>query len=1030
MSSAAPTLADFAKSVQSFVGDPSKRTALFSAIVKASREAASTDSATVVLSRAVTALGWPAFLSNVSVWNISVAQLNAIKFAARSNRKASDAEVLFMAAAVGSSTVGSFNAATTSGSAAAANIVFAAADHGHVFPTTETIANAVKVAPKPVESPYPVKAPFASPASGAEVAVAVERGVGAHPTFPNVSTVDEVHLPSTSGSTSDKFTVERGGVTLVGRVKDRLRDINPGEKVVHVQPAPPADPVGTTQQPVDQFNTRESRAGAGLGRVAVVSSMAGRIDAFVVGNDCRVHQTSWTRDDSPGTYFEPSHWTPWVKVADVDVAPCAPISAIASTQSLVAVLFVDVSGQLYAVDLVAPSGDIAQPQPIGASSFKLPRHARLTPVLLGEGLIRVYAVGMDQYVYRIDRLSGSTWGDWQRDTSAFQAPPGAPIGVAEAGGGQHDLFVVSLDGEIFWRPSTVKATVGNATYVQENPEWGAIRRTGATPRTAISCIRRGRDSIAIFFSRETVKPLDDLDPSDPNHKWRDPDNGVPRDEYTASLIMGEFSWNPVGEVQVLEFDTIVVKYPGAKTIPITRSEGTGVFLPGFGKREWKWTTLLDAIPPFTSVSAVSCSADALDLFFIGRDNTLQQGHYTPLFGGGWIWATLQDTPPQASYFEGEVPQLVPVSSISVDRGEIMVILPTSSGRIKATRWYKDPMNPSSFTSWWDLNGYGNNNIRTGMSDPRVGEWSHVGQHEEASGMSRECTMMTTDGRYWFLASNFLPPDSMDIIDTVGTWLAEAFGGSSGDTFNQHELLLVYNVDFSEYGYASISPVGTSHLGAGQTFEGYLYLPQQHPYGVIKIYYNDQPGFSGWHGKRILLEGSESAQWGAQYFASQRDIFPWVAVNPLNGRLYTSSYKPHVHDVPTLLAYDKDTLVRCVEDDITLEYLPTDIQAGAFTPHGKLVLVSGHDYSGNPFGGEPYNNWIDCFSAVTGKALGSIDFMQRAEAHTGAELEGVTVCPLIVKGQRVDLHVLELDNALMNTDDAYIHYYAVPEPELF
>jgi len=84
-----------------------------------------------------------------------------------------------------------------------------------------------------------------------------------------------------------------------------------------------------------------------------------------------------------------------------------------------------------------------------------------------------------------------------------------------------------------------------------------------------------------------------------------------------------------------------------------------------------------------------------------------------------------------------------------------------------------------------------------------------------------------------------------------------------------------------------------------------------------------------------------------------DSFPWCAVNPLNGRLYTGDYP----GTRKLFAFDKDfdggSLVRHEEDDITLsapdrEFL--DIQGAVFTPGGKVLLVRGTSKHGDNGGG--------------------------------------------------------------------------------
>lgn len=149
-------------------------------------------------------------------------------------------------------------------------------------------------------------------------------------------------------------------------------------------------------------------------------------------------------------------------------------------------------------------------------------------------------------------------------------------------------------------------------------------------------------------------------------------------------------------------------------------------------------------------------------------------------------------------------------------------------------------------------------------------------------------------------------------------------------------------------------------------------------------------------------------------------FAWCAVNPLNGRLYTSNYKGTL-----LCAYDKDwsvpNMIRCREDDIPLSYAPSDaqyLQGGVFTSGGKVLLVRGRTAGY----GEMY-----CYSAITGKLvdskiLGQYGHVGSVYWDTGSEIESVTI-RACSDGRYV--HVLELVNWNFETDDCYLHSYVVP-----
>jgi len=141
------------------------------------------------------------------------------------------------------------------------------------------------------------------------------------------------------------------------------------------------------------------------------------------------------------------------------------------------------------------------------------------------------------------------------------------------------------------------------------------------------------------------------------------------------------------------------------------------------------------------------------------------------------------------------------------------------------------------------------------------------------------------------------------------------------------------------------------------------------------------------------------------------------VNPLNGRLYASQI-----DIPQgglLFAYDRNTLQRRFEDDIQLGPTPiplTSIQGGVFTPRGRLLLVKSDE------------NAVFAFSARTGYNFGAKVLGDFGSAMS--EVESVTFRQWQFDGGvRAPVHILELDNDIFSKDDAYLHSFSVPNPDL-
>jgi hypothetical protein len=192
-----------------------------------------------------------------------------------------------------------------------------------------------------------------------------------------------------------------------------------------------------------------------------------------------------------------------------------------------------------------------------------------------------------------------------------------------------------------------------------------------------------------------------------------------------------------------------------------------------------------------------------------------------------------------------------------------------------------------------------------------------------------------------------------------------------------------------------------HVGPASYYDGWLYVAIEGPTSVFKISTANFP----------------SCQMQSHPVTMADDHLAWCAVNPLNGRLYAAQI-----DIPQgsmLFAYDRDTLERRPEDDIRLGHTPIamqSIQGGVFTAHGRVMLVSS----------EP--NAVFVFSARTGFCFGAKKLGNFGS--TGSKVENVTVRDWVFNGGlKATVHILELDNDLLSKDDAYLHSYSVPRPEV-
>jgi hypothetical protein len=282
----------------------------------------------------------------------------------------------------------------------------------------------------------------------------------------------------------------------------------------------------------------------------------------------------------------------------------------------------------------------------------------------------------------------------------------------------------------------------------------------------------------------------------------------------------------------------------------------------------------------------------------------------------------------------------------------------------------------------------------GMADPGVDRWYEVGAAlaEENTDLSGDSQGATTDGIYWFVCSN--NTKEVVAIDNAAHQVA-TYAPSPVVRMLMWEAAGKPDPDVDEKGLPTFGNDFTPHFGAPSFHDHWIYVPTQGPHGVWRFLPND--------GTQLWQQAS---------YLPDDDLFPWCAIHPVTGTLYTSNYgRPHY-----LRAYDSDTLVYRSPDDVPLGATPLDldrVQGGTFTAHGRLILVR-CDF-----------NAVFCFSSLNGHCFGAQ--MLGDWGNSGSEVEGVTLRNWQFDGVPAHLHIFELDNDWLSLDDFYLHSFRVPAP---
>ena len=196
----------------------------------------------------------------------------------------------------------------------------------------------------------------------------------------------------------------------------------------------------------------------------------------------------------------------------------------------------------------------------------------------------------------------------------------------------------------------------------------------------------------------------------------------------------------------------------------------------------------------------------------------------------------------------------------------------------------------------------------------------------------------------------------------------------------------------------------NHLGDLDYYDGRLYVPLEGSAPAIGVFDADLNYVT-----HALLPNATDA--------------PWCAINPVNGHLYTSSFRTSVvreHRMTwsgnnLTLTYVASIAVR----DSAGNPLSLDrVQGGVFSARGNLYLVS--DVAGHGIKG---------FDLETGRQQVSIPVQFNGHDE---ELEGIDIWDLDggqVPGINGQVHLQMIDHHWLRDDDFYFKHYQVTEPAM-
>ncbi|MCU7877928.1 MAG: hypothetical protein KZQ84_14205 [Candidatus Thiodiazotropha sp. (ex Lucinoma borealis)] len=272
-------------------------------------------------------------------------------------------------------------------------------------------------------------------------------------------------------------------------------------------------------------------------------------------------------------------------------------------------------------------------------------------------------------------------------------------------------------------------------------------------------------------------------------------------------------------------------------------------------------------------------------------------------------------------------------------------------------------------------------ILKAMQSPQVGQWQKTSESEHANhDWTEECQGVTHDGQHWYISSNKDP--------IIGSAKRRIYKFTPG----------MQQVD-----YFGVDFIGSDHLGGIDHYKGRIYAALEQPAKVM------------WVTTDFQSSGTDTLKSSSGGSSPQGSSFPWCAVNPWNGLLYSSKFgSADGAPIKEIFAYDPADGFKH-KKTLELKSGLKRIQGGVFSNNGHLLLASDHTFD------------IRCYSALNGAFRGSAAI--QIDPGSGEEVEGLTIWKGIsFDGTPAEVHVILLDNDFPSGDDIYFKHYSVPDPD--
>ncbi len=306
----------------------------------------------------------------------------------------------------------------------------------------------------------------------------------------------------------------------------------------------------------------------------------------------------------------------------------------------------------------------------------------LYPVLPGLAEVSAISRSADHLDVFVSDVNGDTLtAAWQPDFAdgwhgwgwigTGQAAPGGPIHGASRSTDHLDIFVTGSDNSIY-------TAAWEADFTDWWHGWWNLNGGVTGPGAHVTAVSRSADKLDVF-----VVGID---------------GGVYSAAWQPDFADGWHGWGRIGDVVAPQGSAVYAVSRSADKLDIFVTDVNGAVMsaawePDFtdGWHGW-WNINGGQAAPGAPVTAVSRSADKLDIFVTGTDGGIYTAAWEPDFTDGWHgWGRIGGA---------VVPQAAPVHCVSRSADKLDIFVTDVNGAVMSAAW--EPDFTDGWHGWWQI----------------------------------------------------------------------------------------------------------------------------------------------------------------------------------------------------------------------------------------------------------------------------------------------------------------------------------------